>query len=204
MVPTETSSTCYWPSGGVWPWHHRWRRSVLYPEWWSWTHMEIRSWTEEYSIQPAQEQPWLWPRWVSGMKNLQTNYIQTSVNQKNLEKLLSCVSSKPVELNDGSIVINVRNNKNYHCRCRMVARSLDGGESLPVEKLVFDHTLEDPAVAAGALEKEGVLYFTNPANSKSSEHDDIRNERNSSSKKCPDYFSTWAIQDLCLSFLSRG
>lgn len=88
-------------------------------------------------------------------------------------RLLSCVSSKPVELDDGSIVINVRNNKHYHCRCRMVVRSLDGGESLPVEELVFDHTLEDPAVAAGALEKEGVLYFTNPANTNSSEHDDI-------------------------------
>ncbi len=89
-------------------------------------------------------------------------------------RLLFCFfSSKPVELDDGSIVINVRNNKNYHCRCRMVVRSLDGGESLPVEQLVFDHTLEDPAVAAGALEKEGVLYFTNPANTNSSEHDDI-------------------------------
>ncbi len=91
-------------------------------------------------------------------------------------RLLSCVSSKPVELDDGSIMINVRNNKNYHCRCRMVVRSLDGGESLPVEQLVFDHTLEDPAVAAGALEKEGVLYFTNPANTNSSEHDDMRND----------------------------
>lgn len=88
-------------------------------------------------------------------------------------RLLSCVSSKPVELDDGSIVINVRNQNHYHCRCRIVVRSLDGGESLPVEELVFDHTLEDSAVAAGALEKEGVLYFTNPANANSSEHDDI-------------------------------
>nr|XP_055076422.1 sialidase-1-like [Misgurnus anguillicaudatus] len=71
---------------------------------------------------------------------------------------------QPVELGDGSIVVNVRNNMNYHCRCRIVARSLDGGESLPVEELVFDTTLVDPAVAAGALHKNGVLYFTNPAN----------------------------------------
>lgn len=84
-------------------------------------------------------------------------------------KIFCLVSSKPVELDDGSIVINVRNDKHYHCRCRMVARSLDGGESLPVEELVFDHTLEDSAVAAGALEKEGVLYFTNPASANSSE-----------------------------------
>ncbi|KAI7798649.1 sialidase-1-like [Triplophysa rosa] len=71
---------------------------------------------------------------------------------------------QPVELQDGSIVINVRNQNNYHCHCRIVVRSLDGGESLPVEELVFDKTLVDPAVAAGALQKQGVLYFTNPAN----------------------------------------
>ena len=47
-------------------------------------------------------------------------------------------------------------------------RSLDGGESLPLEELIFDSTLVDPAVAAGALQKEGVLYFTNPASSQQS------------------------------------
>ncbi|KPP75518.1 sialidase-1 precursor-like, partial [Scleropages formosus] len=71
---------------------------------------------------------------------------------------------QPVEMEDGSIVINVRNNNKYHCHCRMVVRSSDGGESLPLENLVFDQTLVDPAVAAGALQKEGVMYFTNPAN----------------------------------------
>lgn len=75
-----------------------------------------------------------------------------------------------MELDDGTIVVNVRNNKNYHCRCRMVARSLDGGESLPLEQLVFDTTLVDPAVAAGSLYKDEVLYFTNPANAESSEN----------------------------------
>ncbi|XP_055731985.1 sialidase-1-like [Salvelinus fontinalis] len=72
---------------------------------------------------------------------------------------------QPVEMEDGSIVINVRNQNNYHCRCRMVVRSLDGGETLPVEQLVFDSILIDPTVAAGALQKEGVMYFTNPADS---------------------------------------
>ncbi|XP_010898777.1 sialidase-1 [Esox lucius] len=72
---------------------------------------------------------------------------------------------QPVELEDGSIVINVRNQNNYHCHCRIVTRSLDGAETLPLEYLVFDSTLVDPAVAAGMLQKEGVMYFTNPANS---------------------------------------
>ncbi|KAK7138944.1 hypothetical protein R3I93_016150 [Phoxinus phoxinus] len=99
---------------------------------------------------------------------------------------------QPVELEDGSIVINVRNNKNYHCRCRMVARSLDGGESLPVEKLVFDHTLEDPAVAAGALEKEGVLYFTNPANSTNRVNLTLRWSLNHGKSWVKDTLKIWA------------
>ena len=71
---------------------------------------------------------------------------------------------QPVEMKDGSIVINVRNQNNYHCRCRVVVRSRDGGESLPIDDLYFDTALVDPVVAAGALQKDGVLFFTNPSN----------------------------------------
>uniref|UniRef100_H3BZ51 Sialidase-1 n=1 Tax=Tetraodon nigroviridis TaxID=99883 RepID=H3BZ51_TETNG len=78
--------------------------------------------------------------------------------------LLSCPTSlQPVEMTDGSIIVNVRNQNYYHCRCRIVVRSLDGGLTLPIDQLYFDYTLVDPAVAAGALQKDGVLYFTNPA-----------------------------------------
>ncbi len=79
-----------------------------------------------------------------------------------------------MELEDGSIVINVRNQNNYHCRCRMIVRSLDGGETLPVEELVFDKTLIDPAVAAGALQKQGVMYFTNPCSAQHSEEEQLK------------------------------
>ncbi|KAG8005228.1 Sialidase-1 [Nibea albiflora] len=85
-------------------------------------------------------------------------------NQKKKAQDFDPDENQLVEMPDGSIIVNVRNQNNYHCRCRVVVRSLDGGESLPIDELYFDYTLVDPAVAAGALQKDGVLYFTNPAN----------------------------------------
>lgn len=82
--------------------------------------------------------------------------------------MLSTVTLQAVEMPDGSIVVNVRNQNNYHCRCRVVVRSYDGGQSLPIDNLYFDYALVDPAVAAGALQKDGVLYFTNPSNEQQS------------------------------------
>ncbi|XP_028317082.1 sialidase-1 [Gouania willdenowi] len=74
---------------------------------------------------------------------------------------------QPVEMLNGSVVINVRNQNGYHCRCRIIVRSDDGCQTLPVENLYFDSNLVDSAVAAGALLKDGVLFFTNPSDAKS-------------------------------------
>lgn len=85
-------------------------------------------------------------------------------NQKKRAQDFNPDECQPVEMTDGTIVINVRNQNTYHCRCRIIIRSLDGGLTLPVEELFFDEHLVDPVVAAGALQKDKVLYFTNPAN----------------------------------------
>ncbi|XP_019643305.1 PREDICTED: sialidase-1-like [Branchiostoma belcheri] len=71
--------------------------------------------------------------------------------------------NQPVELPDGSIIVNARNQYLYHCHCRIIMRSYDGGETFPLEHLYFDETLIDPAVAAGVFYHNGVMYFSNTA-----------------------------------------
>ncbi|RMC22574.1 hypothetical protein DUI87_00420 [Hirundo rustica rustica] len=62
----------------------------------------------------------------------------------------------PYELPDGSIAVSIRNQAQYRCRCRMLARSWDGGESLPPAAVSLEPALPDPAVAAGALVSHGL------------------------------------------------
>ncbi|XP_019643303.1 PREDICTED: sialidase-1-like [Branchiostoma belcheri] len=71
--------------------------------------------------------------------------------------------SQIVELPDGSLMVNMRNQLHYHCRCRAVMRSTDGGETFPLRQLYMDDTLVDSAVQASMLFHRGVLFFANPA-----------------------------------------
>ncbi|XP_066065515.1 LOW QUALITY PROTEIN: sialidase-1 [Chamaea fasciata] len=70
---------------------------------------------------------------------------------------------QPYELPDGSIAVSIRNQAQYRCRCRLLARSPDGGESLPPAAVTVQPALPDPAVAAGAAVTRGLLLFSNPA-----------------------------------------
>ncbi|XP_077987069.1 sialidase-1-like [Glandiceps talaboti] len=69
---------------------------------------------------------------------------------------------QPVELPDGSIIINARNQGRYHCSCRVISKTFDGAESFSFDDLYFDETLIEPVCAASILYHNDVLFFSNP------------------------------------------
>ncbi|XP_038050019.1 sialidase-1-like [Patiria miniata] len=89
-----------------------------------------------------------------------------------------------LELYNGTILFNVRNERHYHCACRIIMSSDDGANTIPTEKIRFDATLIDPACAGSILLQNGVLYFTNPASTSHRENLTLRWSN--------DFGDTWA------------
>ncbi|XP_070531604.1 sialidase-1-like [Ptychodera flava] len=73
---------------------------------------------------------------------------------------------QPIELSDGSIVVNIRNQGRYHCQCRIISRSYDGAETFPLEHVYFDTALIEPVCAASTLYHNDVIFFSNPMSTK--------------------------------------
>ncbi|XP_070531603.1 sialidase-1-like [Ptychodera flava] len=69
---------------------------------------------------------------------------------------------QPIELPDGSIMVNARNQGHYHCACRVISRSYDGAETFPLENVYFDTALIEPVCAASTLYHNDVIFFSNP------------------------------------------
>lgn len=71
--------------------------------------------------------------------------------------------SQLIELYDGNLLMTSRNQDNFHCHCRIMSKSYDGGESFAHSDIYFDEALLDPVVAASLLRYRNTVYFSNPA-----------------------------------------
>ena len=64
-------------------------------------------------------------------------------------------------LNDGTVLLNMRNNHLSSCKCRAVSRSTDGGMSFSA--ISYDATLISPVCQASMVTVGDALFFSNPA-----------------------------------------
>lgn len=64
-------------------------------------------------------------------------------------------------LPNGSLILNMRNNRLSACKCRAISRSEDGGKTWT--PITFDATLIEPVCQASLVEIGNSLYFSNPA-----------------------------------------
>ncbi|XP_072180663.1 sialidase-1-like [Diadema setosum] len=69
-----------------------------------------------------------------------------------------------IELKNGTLLINARNQMSFHCHCRIQALSFDGGETFPLPYVTLKEELIDPRVCGSLLPFGDVLFFSNPFN----------------------------------------
>jgi sialidase-1 len=70
-----------------------------------------------------------------------------------------------VELPNGDVRVNIRNQGKYYCNCSFAVTSTDGCETLPVKSVTMNEDLSDPTVSTSiGIFNDSVLLFTHPNN----------------------------------------
>ncbi|XP_033119791.1 sialidase-1-like [Anneissia japonica] len=72
-----------------------------------------------------------------------------------------------LELSNGRLLINARNEHYFHSKNRLIFYSDDGGKTFPLSKLRVDEALIEPRCNANTLLHQGVMFFSNPASTTS-------------------------------------
>ncbi|XP_072033995.1 sialidase-1-like [Amphiura filiformis] len=69
-----------------------------------------------------------------------------------------------VELKDGTLYFDARNEYKYRCHCRIYFNSTDGGYTIPIETLNFNSVAVDPTCDGSILLHNDVLYMSHANN----------------------------------------
>ncbi|XP_070538721.1 sialidase-1-like [Ptychodera flava] len=91
--------------------------------------------------------------------------------------------SQLVELPDGSLLVNSRNEYHFDCKCRITSRSIDGAETFPWTQVQVDRNLADPSCQGSTILQGRTLLFSNPSNP--------NHRHNMTVKWSTDYGRTW-------------